>query len=284
MLVTRHSPLALGMLTKTQIREILTGKGITRGDHLLIHSSLRSVGPIDGVADALIDALLEITSTDGTVAMPAFNYTYPLPDPYFDPQTTASRAGALTEIFRRRSGTLRSLHPTHSVIAQGRRAADFLAGHDRGLTFGSDSPVGRIAQAGGYVLLIGVTHLANSTIHVGESYAGVKKFAWKDGLAPVAKMLMPDGSIVERALDSSPSCSMAFNAVEYPMRRAAMIIDLGLGDALCFLMKGMDVIQTTMKLIGERPNILFCNRKECRPCRLGREYLRTAPGFPRSRE
>jgi aminoglycoside 3-N-acetyltransferase len=118
------------MLTKAQIKETLLSKGMKPGDHLLVHSSLRSVGPIEDGPGALIDALLEITGSEGTLAMPAFNYRRYLPLPHFDARTTPGRTGALTEIFRKRPESLRSLHPTHSVTAQGKRAAEFLADPD----------------------------------------------------------------------------------------------------------------------------------------------------------
>jgi aminoglycoside 3-N-acetyltransferase len=261
------------MLTRLQIQETLEQNGVRPGDHLLVHSSLRSIGPINGGPDAFIEGLLETVGLKGTVAMPAFNYTRPLPSPYFDVLKTPSRAGALTEIFRQRFQALRSLHPTHSVLARGQRAAQFLADHCKNLTFGIGSPIDRLAQAGGFVLLVGVTQLANSSIHVGESYAGVTKFFWEDGPPPTANILMPDGRIIEHQLDCSASCSMAFNSVEYPLRRNGLISDLNLGQASCFLMKGKDVIQTTVELLHETPDLLLCRRQHCRRCRLSRQHI-----------
>lgn len=261
------------MLTKRNIYDILSRRGVRPGDSILVHSSLRSIGLIEGGPDALIDGLMEVVGPAGTLLMPAFNYTRPLPSPYFDPRTTPSRAGALTEIFRNRPGTQRSLHPTHSVAAQGKRAEEFLADHHKNLAFGIGSPIDRLSREGGYVLLIGVTHLANSCIHVGESHARVKKFYWVDGPLPIAKLLLPDGEILDYPLDCSSSCSKAFNSVEYPLRRKNLIIDLTLGNAICFLMKGIDVIETIVQMIREEPLILHCNREDCRPCVLSRREI-----------
>ena len=261
------------MLTKAQVKETLFSKGVRPGDHLLVHSSLRSVGAIQGGPEALIDALLEVVGPKGILAMPAFNYRTHLPSPYFDARTTPGMTGALTEMFRKRPGTLRSLHPTHSLAAQGERAAEFLGDHYKFQTFGIGSPIDRLAQAGGYVLLLGVSHLANSCIHVGESYAGRTKFDWEDGPLPIVRILLPDGKIIDHQLDCTASCSMAFNAAEYPMRRDDMIIDLILGEALCFLMKGKDVIKAVVGMIGEKPDALLCNRPICRPCSMARRHL-----------
>jgi hypothetical protein len=117
------------MVTAREICEALRHVGVKAGDHLLVHSSLRAVGPIDGGVDAMVDGLLDAVGPDGTLAMPSFHYTRPLPEPWFDPATTPGKTGWLTEVFRRRPGVLRSLHPAHSVSAIGPRAASFLADH-----------------------------------------------------------------------------------------------------------------------------------------------------------
>ncbi len=260
-------------LSRQKVKDTLVREGLKTGDILLVHSSLRSVGPISGGADALIDGLLDTVGSDGILAMPAFNYTRPLPTPYFDTMATPSRAGALTEVYRKRSQSIRSLHPTHSVIAQGKRAVEFLSGHEKCLAFGVGSPLDRLAQAGGWVLLLGVTQTANSCIHVGESHAGVRKFHWQDGPSPVAKLLTPDGRIVEHPIDCSSSCSAAFNYLEYPLRRKGMLVDLNLGDATCLLMRGKDVIATVIEVVQERADALLCRSETCRPCLLARKYI-----------
>lgn len=259
--------------TKRQIVDALGRAGLRRGDHLLVHSSLRKVGPIDGGADALIDGLLEVVGEDGTLAMPAFNTTRYLPTPCFDMRLTASRSGMLTEMYRQRPASQRSCHPTHSVVAQGRRAAEFLADHYLREAFGVDSPIDRLARAGGYVLLIGVTHMANSCIHIGESCAGVTKFYWDDGPLPVVKCRLPSGDIIDYELDCTASCSMAFNAVEYLLRKRNHVSDLNVGQALCFLMQGRDIIENVVEMLRERPDFLLCNREICRPCVLARKHL-----------
>jgi hypothetical protein len=85
---------------------------------------------------------------------------------------------------------------------------------------------------------------------------------------------MPDGQIVEHPVDTTPSCSLAFNALDYPLRRNREIIDLTLGAAPCHLMRGADVIARTVEVVQRDPDTLFCTRVDCRPCRLGREHVR----------
>ena len=258
------------MTQPQDITAALYAAGLKRGDHLIVHSSLRAIGPVEGGADGMIDALLQTVGDQGTLAMPAFNYTRPVPTPYFDPAITPGATGALGETFRKREGTLRSMHPAHSVCAAGPRAAEFLADHDRHGSFGVDSPFDRIAAAGGWTLLAGVSQTANSMIHVAESHAGMKKFWWNDGQPPRVKTLYPDGRIAEVPLDVSSSCSMAFNVVEQSLRQADAIRDLMIGGALSYLMRAGDVIAVVKELLFRWPTALFCTRPGCRPCRLGR--------------
>lgn len=254
------------------IRDALRDAGLSRGDHLLVHSSLRSIGEVDGGAEAVIDGLLDAVGPEGTLAMPTFNYTRPTPQPYFDPATTPGKTGLLTELFRKRPNAQRSRHPSHSVAMIGARAGEFTREHKQ--SFGLGSPIDKLAGAGGYVLLIGVTHTSNSTIHVGDTHAGVVRFWWEDTDPPVPRVLQPDGSVIEHPIDTTSSCSAAFNVVELPMRERGLVRDLRVGGAVSFLMRGRDVIETVVRLNREKPGILFCSRAGCRPCRLAREHLK----------
>ena len=258
---------------KRQLIGELERAGLSAGDHVLVHSSLRKVGPIDGGADILLDALLEVVGSTGTLAIPTFHGTRPCPQPFFDASSTPGKTGILGERLRSRPGTRRSIHPSHSVGATGVRAAEFLDEHLLGEAVGIGSPFDRLAQAGGKVLLAGVGHQANTTVHCGEAYAGAQKFFWNDGPLPIAKVRCADGSVVEHQLDCSSSCSRAFDAIDAPLRVASRVQDFRLGDAAACLMKGQDVIDATVALLKRDRCALFCNQAGCRPCRLGREHV-----------
>jgi len=264
------------MISRKDIVRSLTDVGIGRGDHLVVHASLRSIGAIDGGADAVIDALVEVVGDRGTVVMPSFHYTRPLPEPYFDVRTTPAKTGTLTEVFRQRPRVRRSLHPTHAVCALGPRADEFLDDHLSCEAVGKGSPLDRIAQAGGYVLLIGVSHLVNTTIHVGQCHAGPAKYHWQDGPAPIAKVLLPEGRVVEHQLDASAGCSHAFNVVEYPLRQRGFVRDLYIGHAPSSLVRGRDIVDTVVAMLKDRPNALLCNRQACRPCVLALRHSHDA--------
>ena len=93
--------------------------GIKRGDIICVHSSLKSIGEVDGGANTLIDTLLNVVGEEGTILMPVFTYSFVgnKDAQPFDIKNTGSKTGLVTEIFRKRKGTKRSNHPTHSVVA-----------------------------------------------------------------------------------------------------------------------------------------------------------------------
>ncbi len=258
------------MVTRKAMFETFLDLGIGPGDHVLVHSSLHTVGPIDGGADALLDATLDTVGPTGTVAVPAFSLM-PAPDGCFDPLETPSNSGVLTETLRKRPGSFRSIHPTHSIAAVGERAEEFTRDHLKVGAATAESPIDRIARAGGYVMLLGVTHTANTTIHVGEEYAGMLKLGRAHPLT--FRVRLPDGTFVEKNQDSSNSCSAAFNVLEFPLRLRGMVRGFRLGRDLSSMMMGMDVIECTVDLLKEHPDVTRCRHPACVHCTRWREHL-----------
>lgn len=155
------------------LNEIL---GIQLGDHLLIHSSLSSMGWVDGGADAVIDACREAVGEEGTVLFPTLTGAVtdsPTCLPRFDARTSPCWTGKIPETARLRPDALRSLHPTHSVAAFGRNASWFTSGHELARTpCGYGSPYDKLASVGGKIMLIGVTQQCNTSFHHAEEVAG----------------------------------------------------------------------------------------------------------------
>ena len=110
----------------------LCALGVESGDILFIHSSFKSLGPVDGGASTVVAALEDAVGPDGLVLMPSFSLVpgdKDLRAAKWDRATTPSTVGWLTEYFRQMPGTVRSDHYSHAVAARGRRAeADRRAG------------------------------------------------------------------------------------------------------------------------------------------------------------
>jgi len=161
------------MKTRTELITAFRTAGLAAGDLVLVHSALRKLGPVEGGADTVIDALLEVVGNQGTLAMAT--HTFRLVNavqPVFHQTLTPTNVGALSNVFRKRPGVLRSLHPTHSVAAIGPRAAEFVAGHEHDDTpCSATSPYGRLRDWGGKVLIIGVGLECCTFFHGCEQWA-----------------------------------------------------------------------------------------------------------------
>jgi aminoglycoside 3-N-acetyltransferase len=164
-------------LTRQDIVRDLRHLGVEPGMTVLVHSSLSSLGWVEGGAETVIDALLETVSPGGTVLAPTLTGTVrdsPEEPPVFDPATSACWTGRIPETFRQRRDARRSRHPTHSVSAIGPATESLIEGHEYAATpCAETSPYGRLAQTGGKILLLGVTHESNTCLHMVEERAGV---------------------------------------------------------------------------------------------------------------
>ena len=161
--------------TQSQLTAAFRDLGLRDGDLVLVHSALRKLGPVEGGADAVIDALLDAVGPTGTVAMPTHTWkVVNAKQPVFHQTLTPSHVGTLTNVLRRRPGALRSLHPTHSVAAIGPQAAALIEGHERDDTpCSATSPYGRLRDWGGKVLIIGEGLNCCTLFHGCEEWAGM---------------------------------------------------------------------------------------------------------------
>lgn len=149
----------------------LLALGVTPGTTLLVHTAFSKVRPLDGGPLDLIAALRSAVGPEGTLVMPSMSDD---DEQVFDPRTTPCRGmGVVAETFWRLPGVLRSDSP-HAFAAIGLEAARITAGHPWDVPHGLDSPVGRVFELDGLVLLLGVGHDGNTTIHLAESLAGVR--------------------------------------------------------------------------------------------------------------
>lgn len=163
------------MRTRKDLENAFYEAGIRKGDIVLVHSSLRKLGPVEGGADTVIDALLAAVGTEGTLAMPAHTWkTVNAQQPVFHQALSIPCTGVLGNVFRLRPGVLRSLHPTHSLCASGPRAAQLIADDEKTSTpCSSDSPYARLCRWKGKVLIIGEDLACCTLFHGCEEWAHI---------------------------------------------------------------------------------------------------------------
>jgi len=165
------------MLSKNQLTTAFRQAGLAKGDLILVHSSLRKLGPVEGGADTVLDALMEVIGPEGTLALPTHSFdVVTARQPVFHQILTPSSVGTLSNVFRKRAGVLRGLHPTHSIAAIGPLAKKLMEGHEKEATpCSANSPYARLREWNGKVLIIGEGLECCTLFHACEELAGMQR-------------------------------------------------------------------------------------------------------------
>ena len=149
--MTNWSPDNKPLVTRADIVAGLRAIGLQPGDLVQVHSSLSAFGYVEGGADAVVDALLEALGPDGTLMVPTFNHGR---EKVFDPATSPSVNGKITEALRTRPEAHRSVHPTHPYAAIGPLAEWLTSEHLEIGTFDWECPLGKLIQRDGLILML----------------------------------------------------------------------------------------------------------------------------------
>jgi aminoglycoside 3-N-acetyltransferase len=159
------------MLNHTTLVDGFRALDLSAGAGVMVHSSLRSFGQVEGGAQTVVLALMDVITPEGTLMMPSFNHGDPWQDNRdyaYDPRSTLSTNGAIPNAFWPMPNVQRSLDPTHAFAAWGKHAQRYTQFHHRTLTMGPASPLGLMLQDDGYVLLLGVDYTRNTFHHCVE--------------------------------------------------------------------------------------------------------------------
>ena len=187
------------MATSVTSDELIQGfrdVGLKSGDVVLAHSAMRTFGTIDGGADAVIDALLEVIGPRGTLVVPTFTFAHEAEDdPVIDPASDRSEMGIITESARKRPNALRSTAFRHSFAAIGRRA-EVITEIDPSLpVFDFRSSFGVMLGLNSQVLLLGVTYTSCTSHHFAEMVCEVPN---RHTIPRRVKVRRADGSVIEQ--------------------------------------------------------------------------------------
>jgi len=193
------------LLTTSTLAQDLTTLGVRPDQVLIVHCAFSSLGPVYGGPQALIDALQRCLTPTGTLVMPTHSVQLTEPSnwsqppapkawwptireelPAFDPERTPTRAmGVVAELFRRYPGVARSAHPHGSFAAWGAHAQQITANHPYDCIFGEHSPLARLYELDAQVLLIGVGHSNNTSLHLAEYRSSVPNKPYHKEGAPM---------------------------------------------------------------------------------------------------
>ena len=182
-------------LSRESLARALKTCGLAEGQTVIVHSALSKLGWVCGGPVTVIQALLDVLGAEGTLVMPAHSgentdpvhwQAPPVPKdwqatirttmPAFDPAITPTRQmGRIAELFRTWPGAVRSYHPTTSFAALGPKADLITSEHELEQSHGEKSPLGKLYDLNASVLLLGVGHSNNTSLHLAETRADLSK-------------------------------------------------------------------------------------------------------------
>ncbi|MBM3143729.1 MAG: AAC(3) family N-acetyltransferase [Chloroflexi bacterium] len=246
------------MLTKNDLIEEFQTIGVEAGDSLLVHSSYKSFGGVEGGPQIVIDALLDVLGDEGTLIMPTFNFDFCTGEPW-DARETPSHMGVITELVRKDPRSRRVFHPIYSFAIIGKQA-EFLTRERYKSSYGRNSLFGKLRELDGKIMVIGLRYNDSMTFfhHVeeleGVDYRYLKTFTGmvtdEDGntYEDSFQMLVRD---IEKGVETmvDPMGALAEEAGVIAVRQV--------GQAKVSLMKANAIYDFTAREMRRDPKLLY---------------------------
>ncbi len=235
-------------LSRARVTDQLRSLGVEDGGVLLVHTSFRATRPVEGGPLGLIEALRDALSPGGTLVMPSWTGDGDEP---FDPLTTPASPdlGVVAETFRRLPGVLRSNH-SQAFAAAGPEAARITAGPLPLPPHIPESPVGRVYDLDGQVLLLGVGHDADTTLHLAELLApvpyGVPRYC----------TVLKDGRPARIDYKENDHCCQRFAFADEWLRARGLQSEGSVGHAHARLARARDIVGVALEHLAHDP-LLF---------------------------
>lgn len=251
------------MLTFAQLVSEFRALGLCAGDVLLVHSSYKSFGGVEGGPPTVIDALLEVLGPEGTLIMPTFNFDFTKGKPW-DVRSTPSQMGVLTELVRTDPRAKRVFHPIYSFAVIG-KYADYLSGLRYKSSYERNSVFGKLRDLDGKIMVIGLSYTNSMTFfhHVeqmeGVDYRFLKQFTGQvtdengNTYTDTFEMLVRD---IDRGVVTE------VNPMGALMEQAGIVKIRKIGEADVKLMKANEVYAFTAREMKRDPHLLYYVEKK----------------------
>ena len=232
-------------MTKQEIIAKLQEMGLTTGDKVLLHSSLISLGHVEGGADAVVDAFLEVLGKEGTLLVPVFG-----------------ALGILTETVKNRPDAVISPSPVGTLAAIGADAQELCKDHWKAETaHGENTPFTRLAAMDGYVCLLGCDQDRNTSLHSVEALLQLPYLK-----TTTQTFTTPEGEEVTKSWKYYPGPHRDFIGLDRLYREAGVMQISRIGNAQVRLIKSRDLLEIGMAAGEEDPAFVLCDNPECADC------------------
>lgn len=238
---------------KETIASGLRELGLREGEVVLLHSSLASLGRVEGGPQTVVDAFLEVLGPEGTLVVPGFG-----------------ELGAIVECVKAHPRAVRSIHPIAEVAAIGVLAEAICRDHWRAPTaHAEDTPYFRIAEIGGYVCLLGVDQDRNTTLHTVEEMLRLPYLQRTDEHT----FETPAGQVT-RSWELFPGPHRNFIGLDRRLRQSGTMRIGRIGNSVVRLIRAGDLIEVAQAAGLEDPAFVLCGNPQCGDCVRQRAALR----------
>jgi aminoglycoside 3-N-acetyltransferase len=251
------------MLTFEQLLEGFRDLGVQEGDTLLVHSSYKSFGEVDGGPQTVVQALEAALGPEGTLIMPTFNFDFNKGVPW-DVRTTPSKMGVLTEVVRKDPRAKRVFHPFYSFAIIGKHA-EMLGSLRYKSSYERNSVFGKLRDLDGKIMVIGLSYNNSMTFfhHIeqmeGVDYRFLKQFTGEvtdengNTYTDTFEMLVRD---IDRGVMTM------VDPMGKLMEEAGVIQSAKIGEADVKLMKANEVYEFTAREMKRDPHLLYYIKKD----------------------
>lgn len=232
--------------------------GVVEGDTILVHSSYKSFGEVEGGPQTVIDSLKHILTDEGTLIVPTFNYDF-CDGVDYDIKKTPSKMGIISEMVRNDSKSKRTQDPVFSFAVMGKHR-DYLTNLKYHHSFGADSIFAKLRELDAKIIIIGLAYNESVTFfhHIEEiqgcDYRFFKKFSGKitdiDGN-------VRDDEIVLFVRDIDRGVQNDVDKMGEILEKEGIVKKKIIGKSEIKLMKANQVYQRTTLELKKNPHILI---------------------------
>jgi aminoglycoside N3'-acetyltransferase len=235
-------------IPSSELTAQLLDLGVTPGGVLLVHTAFSRIGRVEDGPRGLIRALRGALGSHATLVMPSMSDDDEHP---FDLRRTPCLGmGVVADTFWRVPDVLRSDSP-HAFAAIGPKAERIVADHPADVPHGLDSPVGRVYELDGQVLLLGVGHDANTTVHLAEALAGVRYRRRK------SLTLLERGRVVRLAYEEIDHCCERFGLLDGWLDTAGLQRRGSIGYGNARLVRARDVVAVVVERLRQNETVFL---------------------------
>ena len=229
-------------LDRAGVARRLEELGLAAGETVFVHSSLSSMGYVEGGADAVVDAFLDVLGPEGTLVVPAFTPRHRRSYSVFDPANDHSEVGRITETVRTRPGAYRSRNMRESMAALGPAAREMMRVH-RAAAWGADGPFWKLYELDARIMLLGVPYYRSTFWHLIEQWTQPAYGRWHGFTARIREADGTEGPLGFLGFGPGPTLRQGmtdFNKLGARLEARGLVSIGAVGNAMARLFRARD--------------------------------------------